>query len=142
LRNKLAIKYLEGPISPQDNRLSFLQTWLEDSPGAQDIFDIWSGVNVRQSTLLSAVVSALASIVMLSSTHYTSHSFGQPIVKSLLSSPWIQHLNSYLSSSHNDLIIATLKLYNAISAFAGGREQKALVEGFVWESKVFLLLQA
>ncbi|KAI0311527.1 ribosome 60S biogenesis N-terminal-domain-containing protein [Amylostereum chailletii] len=135
LRNQLTIKRNEVPISPQDERLLLLQGWLESSPGAQELFDIWSGVNQRQTPLLALIVSALASTVTLLSSHYTHHALGQPVVKMLLSSPWIQHLNSYLAVSHKDLIIATLKLFNALSTFAGGREQRALSDAFGWDTK-------
>ncbi|KAI0030390.1 ribosome 60S biogenesis N-terminal-domain-containing protein [Vararia minispora EC-137] len=140
LRNRLTVKPTEGPIAPQDERLAFLQSWLETNPGAEEIFDIWSGANARQLSLLSAVISSLASIVTLLSSHYTFHALGQPIVKNLLSSPWIQNLNGYLSSSHNDLVLATLKLFNAVSTFAGGREQRALMDVFAWESKALFKL--
>jgi len=136
LRNKFTIKPDEDRIAVSDERLEFVQSWLEGSPGAQEIFDIWSGANPRQHSLLSAVVSCLSAIVVLLSQHYTFHSFGQPIVKAVLSAPWIQHLNGYLSYSYNDLVIATLKLFNAVSAFAGGSEQRNLMNVFAWESKV------
>lgn len=42
----------------------------------------------------------------------------------------------YLSGSYNDLILATLKLYNAISQFASGKERRGVMEVFAWETKV------
>ena len=70
------------------------------------------------------------------SSHYTYHAFGYPILKALLSPQWMRHLNSYLGGSHNDLIMAALKVLNAMTAFASGKEQKALFEAFAWETKV------
>ena len=136
----MTIKPNEGAIAPQDERLMLLQGWLQASPGAKEIFDIWSGATNRQLPLLSVLVASIANIVTLLSAHYTFHTPCQPIVKNLLSSPWIGHLNSYLSSQHNDLVVSALKLFSAISTFAGGREQKSLVESFAWESKVRIIV--
>lgn len=57
-------------------------------------------------------------------------------MKTLLSQQWMQQLNTYVAGSHNDLIINTLKLLNAMSSFAAGSEKKAVFEGFAWEIKV------
>lgn len=48
----------------------------------------------------------------------------------------MRKLNSYIVGSHNELTLVTLKLLNAISGFAGGREKKSLLEVFQWEIKV------
>jgi nucleolar pre-ribosomal-associated protein 1 len=78
----------------------------------------------------------LSALLTLLSSHYTFQSFGQPIIKALLSPPWMRRLNSYLGSSDNELILVTLKLFNAMSAFSSGRERKAVLEAFAWETKV------
>jgi nucleolar pre-ribosomal-associated protein 1 len=73
----------------------------------------------------------------LVNTHYTYYqSLGLPIVKTLLSPQCMRRLNSYLAGSHAELILVTLNLLNGISAFGGGRERKAVMDGLVWESKV------
>ena len=41
LRNQLTIKFGEGPVQPQDERLALARSWLEIAPGAQSIFNIW-----------------------------------------------------------------------------------------------------
>jgi hypothetical protein len=41
LRNQLTIKFGEGPVQPQDERLALARSWLEIVPGAQRIFNIW-----------------------------------------------------------------------------------------------------
>lgn len=56
-------------------------------------------------------------------------------MKALLTPSRLRQLNSYLGGSHNELIIVTLKLYNVMSAFAGGRDKKSVLEGFGWEIK-------
>jgi len=52
----------------------------------------------------------------------------------------MRRLNFNLCGSHNELILVTLKLLNAMSAFAGGRERKSVSEAFTWETKVCLRL--
>ena len=41
LRNQLTVKFGEGPVQPQDERLALARSWLEFAPGAQSIFSIW-----------------------------------------------------------------------------------------------------
>ena len=48
----------------------------------------------------------------------------------------MRKINGFISGTHKDLVIATLKLLNAISSFAGGTEQKSLLDAFVWDVKV------
>lgn len=81
-------------------------------------------------------VSVLASLLELLSSHYTYHALGLPIVKTLLSSQWMRRLNSHLGGTNNELILVTLRLLSALSAFAGGRERKAVLDAFSWDTKV------
>ena len=90
----------------------------------------------RQPSLLALLISVVSSVLTILTTQYTYHKLGQPILKTLLSPDYLLHLNSYLNGSHNDLIIATLKLFCAISVFGGGCEKRAVLEGFSWENKV------
>ncbi|THH13851.1 hypothetical protein EW146_g6413 [Bondarzewia mesenterica] len=135
LRNQFTIKTGEGTVSPQDERLLLAKEWMGAAPGAQELFKIWQGANQRQFSLLALLVSTLSSLLTLLSSHYTYHALGHPILKTLLSPQWMHHLNSFLGGSHNDLIMATLKLFNAVSMFASGRERKTVYEGISWETK-------
>ncbi|KAI0254170.1 ribosome 60S biogenesis N-terminal-domain-containing protein [Lactifluus subvellereus] len=135
LRNQLTIKSGEGPVQPQDERLALARSWLEIVPGAQGVFSIWEEATERQLSLLALSVSVLSSLLTILSTQYTHHKLGQPILKTLLSQDYLLHLNSYLTNSHNELIIATLKLFGAMSAFGGGCEKRAVLEGISWENK-------
>ncbi len=74
--------------------------------------------------------------VGLLSAHYTEHALGRPIMKTLLTPARLRYMNSYIGGSHNELISATLKLYDIMSNFAGGRDKKSVLEGFGWEIKV------
>ena len=73
----------------------------------------------------------------LLSSHFIYHSLGQPIIKKLISHMWLRRIESYLTSTHNDLTLAALKLLLAMSKFAGSKEQKSLLEAFSWDIKVF-----
>jgi len=57
-------------------------------------------------------------------------------MKTLLTPSRLRILNSYIGGSNNELVIVVLKLYNVMSNFAGGRDKKAVLEGFGWEIKV------
>lgn len=87
-----------------------------------------------------AIVSLLAALLPLLSSHYTYHTLGYHIVKNLLSSQWMRKLNSFVGGTHNELILVTLKLLNAVSGYAGGREKKTLLEVFQWEIKASRVL--
>ncbi|TFK33679.1 ribosome 60S biogenesis N-terminal-domain-containing protein [Crucibulum laeve] len=133
LRNQLNVRGEESIISPQDERLLLVQHWMENSPGAYDVFGIWDSANSRQSSLLAVIVSLFSSILTLLSSHYTHHALGQPIIKTLLNPQYMRKLNSYIGGSSNELILVTLKLFNVMAAFAGGKERKSVLEGFGWE---------
>ncbi|KAF8271677.1 ribosome 60S biogenesis N-terminal-domain-containing protein [Lactarius quietus] len=135
LRNQLTLKAGEGPIQPQDERLALARSWLEVFPSAQSIFTIWEKTTERQMSLIALLVSVLSSLLTILSTQYTVHKLGQPILKMLLSPDYLFYLNSYLTSSHNELVIASLKLFGAMSAFDGGCEKRAVLEGFSWDNK-------
>ncbi|CDO76370.1 hypothetical protein BN946_scf185011.g34 [Trametes cinnabarina] len=135
LRNQLTVWPSEGPIAVNDARLVLAKEWLEADPGAQELFAIWESANARQLSLLSAVVGVLAAVLNLLSSHYTYHAFAQPLFRTLLSQQWTHNLNLYLSGQHSELILVTLKLYNSMSNFAGGRERRSILEAFAWEMK-------
>ncbi|KAG2153453.1 ribosome 60S biogenesis N-terminal-domain-containing protein [Suillus bovinus] len=131
LRSTLSIKSGES-VALQDDRLSLVVQWMESSPGAHDIFEIWESTN--QSSSLSLLVSLLSSVLTLLSSHFTYHSHGIPIIKTLLSPKWMRKITSYISGS-NELILVSMKLLNTISHFGGGRERKTLCEAFPWDMK-------
>ncbi|KAF9558394.1 hypothetical protein CPC08DRAFT_639060 [Agrocybe pediades] len=134
LRNQLAVKAQESSLSPQDERLNLAKQWIESSPGANELFEIWDNSN-RQAPVIALVVSLLSSLLSLFTVHYNNHSLGQPIMKALLTPSRLRTLNSYIGGANNELIIVVLKLYNVMSSFAGGRDKKAVLEGFGWEIK-------
>ncbi|KAF9807927.1 hypothetical protein IEO21_08001 [Rhodonia placenta] len=135
LRNQFTVKPDEPSVSVSDERLLLIKAWLEKSPGAQDVFNIWDTANPRQMNLLSLVVSVLSSMITLLSAHYLYQPLAQPIVKSLVSPQYSHRLNTYLGGSHNDLVLVTMKLFNSLSNFASGRERKTTFEVFAWETK-------
>jgi nucleolar pre-ribosomal-associated protein 1 len=82
------------------------------------------------------VVSALSNLVSLLSSASSQQQLGQPIIRLLLSPQWSQRLNTYISGSHSELVLVTLKLWNSLSNFGAGSERKAVLDAFAWESKV------
>ncbi|KAH8115698.1 ribosome 60S biogenesis N-terminal-domain-containing protein [Phellopilus nigrolimitatus] len=135
LRNQLSLKPGEDSVSTQDARLILVKEWLETSPGAQDVFGVLE--KGPQPTTTALCVSILSCLLTLTSLHFVYQTLGQPIVKKLLTAQRMRRLDSYLSGAHSDLCLAALKLLNAISKFAGGKEQKCLLESFSWDVKVF-----
>ncbi|KAJ7250903.1 ribosome 60S biogenesis N-terminal-domain-containing protein [Mycena haematopus] len=135
LRNQFSVWPNEGPISPQDVRLLLAQNWLDAAPGAHDLFTIWEKSNARQPGSITPILSLISSLLTLLSAHYTFHAAAYPILRTLLTPPWMRKLNSYLGGSHTELLLVTLKLFNSMTAFAGGRERKPILESFGWETK-------
>ncbi|KIJ58791.1 hypothetical protein HYDPIDRAFT_119198 [Hydnomerulius pinastri MD-312] len=125
LRARLSLKSGEVVV-PQDDRLILVGGWLDSSPGAQDLFN---------ASTQDIVISLLSSILSLLSSHFPYHVHGVPIIKALLSPQWLRRLNSYLSETHSELILSTLKLFHALSIFGSGRERKAAFEAFPWDNK-------
>jgi len=90
---------------------------------------------------LSAVVISLMSCLLnLLSAHYPDQPYGLAILKTLFLPQWYQRLNTHLHGSHSESILVTMKLYTAMSNFAGGRERKVVMEVFTWDNKVAKLL--
>lgn len=154
LRNQLTVKPSETSIPVNDERLLLAKAWLDFDPGAQSVFLIWEGANAvrlyhvrriawadrqtlqRQMSLLAVTVGVLSALLTLLSSHYTYHAHAQSILRALLSQQWSGQLNTYLAGQHTELILVALKLYNSMSTFAGGRERRAVMEAFAWETKV------
>jgi nucleolar pre-ribosomal-associated protein 1 len=153
LRNQLTIKHNESPISSQDERLLLVQQWLGDGRRLQDIFDIWEKTDSvceykgglddaylihtqKHGSLNALIISLLSAILSLISVHHTYHAVGHLTIKTLLTPTFMRRLNSYIGGSNKELILVSLKLYNSLSTFAGGRERKAILDAFPWELKV------
>ncbi|GLB33183.1 hypothetical protein LshimejAT787_0100680 [Lyophyllum shimeji] len=100
LRNRLSIRPGENAISPQDERLLLAQRWMENVPGAHDIFGVWDSLTQRQNSIYALLVSILSSLLALLSSHYTFQALGQPIMKTLLTPTYMRRLNSYLGGTH------------------------------------------
>lgn len=157
LRNQITIRFDEESLLPQDERLLLAKSWLEKSPGAQDMFSIigraprvrtvsymyrftlrYQSLCSKQpsSKVSSLCLAVLAALLNLLSTHFVYHALGETVVKTLLSPSHFRQLNNNLSDTSSDLILSTLKLFNAMSNFAGGIEKRAVIDGFAWGQKV------
>ncbi|KAG2107879.1 hypothetical protein DEU56DRAFT_918145 [Suillus clintonianus] len=110
LRSTLSVKS-EEIIAPQDERIAL--EWMESSPGAHDTFEIWE--------VVQSIAPCVSVILGFYSTmrKITSFAFG---------------------SNELQVILVSLKLFNTISHFGGGRERKALCEAFPWDMKTFVKL--
>ena len=86
------------------------------------------------------VISLISCLLNLFSIHYPDQHYGLVILKTLFLPQWYQKLNTYLHGSHSETILVTMKLYTAMSNFAGGRERKMVMEIFSWDNKVSRLL--
>ncbi|KAM5540626.1 hypothetical protein V8D89_005657 [Ganoderma adspersum] len=135
LRNQLTIHQNDGPVQVNDERLLLAKAWLDEDSGAQDLFAAWQDGNPRQISLFSAILGLLSSLLNLLSSHYTYHSYAQPILRTLLSQKCAHNLSTYISGKHTELVLVSLKLFNSISNFAAGRERKLVLETFPWEIK-------
>ena len=45
LRNQLTVKYNESTPPPDDDRIRLAREWMEASPGAKELFDLWTTIN-------------------------------------------------------------------------------------------------
>ncbi|KAL0948883.1 hypothetical protein HGRIS_008999 [Hohenbuehelia grisea] len=145
-------------IRPQDERLILAQAYLSSFPGATHVFEVWDALYSSASSsnslpphstkTLVAVVSLLAVLLNLLSTHYTSHAHGHAIIKTLLQPTYAKALSIYVAGaqgskdrgSNNDLVLVTMKLWVAMAEFAGGKETQKVVEAFGWDLKVIAKL--
>ena len=57
-------------------------------------------------------------------------------MKTLLNHSNMRRLQSYIGGSYNELILASLRLFNVMSKFAAGQYRKSVLENFPWELKV------
>ncbi|ESK84671.1 nucleolus protein [Moniliophthora roreri MCA 2997] len=145
LRNQLTIKSSEGFVSPSDSRLLFSQQWIGRAPGATDLFSIWQNIENRQNSnlhshshgLLTLLLAVISCLLNLFSSHYTHHSYGLPIIKTLLSPQYSRRINTYLGGSHNDLTLSTLRVLNSMSNFASGKERRQVLDMLGWDSKTY-----
>ncbi|TDL17669.1 hypothetical protein BD410DRAFT_754176 [Rickenella mellea] len=133
-RNQITVKSYEGTIGTQDERLLLIKEWLELSPGAEEVFNLIT--RGTQPAIEILAISTLACLLTLLSSQFIYQALGQPIIQKLLSSQWMRTLEMHLSGSRTDQALMTMKLLNSISEFAGGKERKALLQAFTWDSKV------
>ena len=45
LRNQLTVRYNEPTLSPDDGRIRLAREWMETSPGATELFGLWTTIN-------------------------------------------------------------------------------------------------
>ena len=68
LRNQLTVKYSESALPPDDGRIRLAREWMERSPGANELFDLWATTNqVRSIGPLSCGQTQLILFLFLAS---------------------------------------------------------------------------
>lgn len=92
--------------------------------------------NQLNPSLLALCLTILSSLLNLISAHFIYHVFGDAVIKNLLWPHHMRRLNSSLSGTNYELMLSTLKLFNAMSTFAGGVKQRSVMDGFSWSHKV------
>ena len=81
-------------------------------------------------------LGAFHALLTLVTSHYIYHTFGQPLVQTLLSETNVRRLNGYLNGAQTELLLVVLKLWNILSDFASGAHKKTVFEVFHWANKV------
>jgi nucleolar pre-ribosomal-associated protein 1 len=85
--------------------------------------------------ILALSLSILSTVLTLLSSHPDGHGSAAPLIKVLFAPHLQRRLRGYLDGSQNDLILGSLKLYLSLANFAGGSEQKEVLENFPWTIK-------
>ena len=81
-------------------------------------------------------MSILAAMLTLLSQHYIYHSLADDVIHRILDQNVMRRLNSYLGTVQHEIMIGTLKLFNALVDFADGREKRSVLDNFSWSMKV------
>ena len=81
-------------------------------------------------------MSILAAMLTLLSQHYIYHSLADDVIHRILDQNVMRRLNSYLGTVQHEIMIGTLKLFNALVGFADGREKRSVLDNFSWSMKV------
>jgi nucleolar pre-ribosomal-associated protein 1 len=92
----------------------------------------------RQTNILVLIVSTLSSLLDLISSSTTDLDLGRPAVNAILTYQASYRLNTYLSGTHSELILVSLKLWNSLSSYRSGDARKIVMDAFAWEAKVNL----
>lgn len=106
--------------------------WMQSSPGAHDILEIWEGLGRFITHHVSAILGPYSAIIsfLVPLALHSNH-------QSALAAKMMRELASYISGS-NELILVSLKLSNTVSHFGGGRERKTLFEAFSCNMKALV----
>jgi nucleolar pre-ribosomal-associated protein 1 len=100
-----------------------------------ETFSSVTQITPQNFDILALTLSILANMLNLLSSHPDGHGPAVPLIKALFAPHLQRRFRGYLDGSQNDLILSTLKLFKALANFAGGREQKQVLENFPWTIK-------
>ncbi|KAF8756649.1 Ribosome 60S biogenesis N-terminal [Rhizoctonia solani] len=126
-RNQITVAYGERP-GIRDTRIVLVTSWLEKSPGANELFDIWD----TGSNFTSLVLISLAHTISLISGTPAGSVHGPTILRTLLDSTHARRLNAHLASGQTDVVLAALKVLGAAALI----DQRLTFDAVSWTAKV------
>ncbi|KAH7334663.1 ribosome 60S biogenesis N-terminal-domain-containing protein [Rhizoctonia solani] len=125
-RNQITVGYDERP-SVGDARVVLVTSWLDKSPGASELFDIWD----TGSNFTSLVLVSLAHTLLLISGTSTGSIHAPAILRVLFDSTHARRLNAHLASGQTDVVLAALK----VLAAAASIDQRSTFDAISWTAK-------
>ncbi|CAE6338620.1 unnamed protein product [Rhizoctonia solani] len=125
-RNQITVAYGERP-GIGDARVLLVTSWLEKSPGANELFDIWD----TGSNFTSLVLTSLAHTLSLISGTPTGSTHAPTILRTLFDGTHARRLNAHLASGQTDVVLAALKVVGAAALI----DQRLTFDSISWTAK-------
>ncbi|CAE7175792.1 unnamed protein product [Rhizoctonia solani] len=125
-RNQITVGYDERP-TVGDARVILVTSWLEKSPGASELFDIWDTESKYTSLILVSIAHTLSLVsgTPAGSTHVPA------ILRVLFDATHARRLNAHLASGQTDVVLAALKVLGAAALI----DPRATFDTISWTAK-------
>ncbi|CUA66956.1 Protein furry homolog-like [Rhizoctonia solani] len=125
-RNQITVGFDERP-GVGDARVILVTSWLEKSPGASELFDIWD----TGSNYTSLVLVSLAHTLSLISGTPAGSTHAAVILRVLFDSTHARRLNAHLASGQTDVVLAALKVLGAAASI----DPRSTFDAISWTAK-------
>ncbi|CAE6486743.1 unnamed protein product, partial [Rhizoctonia solani] len=125
-RNQITVGFDERP-GVGDARVALVTSWLEKSPGASELFDIWD----TGSNYTSLVLVSLAHTLSLISGTPAGSTHAAVILRVLFDSTHARRLNAHLASGQTDVVLAALKVFGAAALI----DPRSTFDAISWTAK-------
>ncbi|KAG8697119.1 hypothetical protein FRC11_000251, partial [Ceratobasidium sp. 423] len=125
-RNQITVGYDER-LGVGDARVLLVTSWLEKSPGASELFDIWD----TSSNYTSLVLVSLAHTLSLISGTPAGSTHAPAILRVLFDSTHARRLNAHLAGGQTDVVLAALKVLGAAALI----DQRSTFDAISWTAK-------